>query len=145
MNRNHWIMLAAMALTVIIGGAGLAALHARTSAPSGMRIQAVLATALDESFNPVAVTEGYRPRDAFYLSARVEGVPPRSIVSVRWHFGNALISAQDQATGLRDEPHVLGFTLRRSDADWPEGSYRAEILLAGELVGTLSFAVSADG
>ncbi len=127
---------------VVVAGAGLAIhFYGRTLRPPEPRVQAVLAEALDEQFNPVRVVTGFSPDDTFYMSVRTQYVPAHSIITVSWYYDDRLINSQDQVIGAVGEVYVLGFELQRADDVWPAGEYRADVLLNGEVVGAAPFAV----
>lgn len=141
MKRTQWIVLASLLVTVVVGGVVSIVLYNATFAAPQTRIQAIMAYALDEQFNPVQPTGEFAPDDVFYLSVRVENATANGIVTARWYYTDSLIHMQDQVTREGSETYLLGFELQRTDGDWPVGDYRVEILLDGEAIGTAYFFV----
>lgn len=140
--QTQWAFWVGLIVVVGAGGILAAGLYRSTFLPPDARLQGVLASALDENFNPVSIVENYTPDDTFYISIRIRSVPSHSVVTARWHYEGSLIASQDQSIGSASEWYVLGFELARTDGPWPVGDYWTEILLNGEGVGSIVFSVA---
>lgn len=129
------------AAVAILGVVLMLLLAAQPGAPAVTRLQATMARALDAHYNPVESTGVFSPEEPFYLSVRIEGAPPDSVVAAKWSYDGAVITRQEQALGREETVYVIGFELRRADALWPVGEYDVELLLNGQHAGELRFSV----
>ena len=140
MRRTHWFFPLALLGTLILGGGALLLLEVARIEPEPIRIQAVTARSLDGQYQPVEPTGVFYPEETFYLSVRVENVAQPGILSAQWTYDGTPITLQDQVIGS-GSAYVVGFELDRTDDLWPVGSYRVDLSLAGQPVGSISFQV----
>ena len=141
----QWVFWIGLSIALVFGAGLSILLYQATLRQPEPRIQAVLAEALDDQFNPVRAVSDYSVDDTFYISVRTQYVPAHSIVTIKWYYDGRLITSQDQVIGAVSDVYVLGFELQRTDGLWPAGQYRADVLLGGAIVGAAHFAVVTQG
>ncbi len=145
MKRTHLLFIAGLTISLMLGVVAVVLFINSTALEPAIRIQAITSRALDEGFRPLEPTGIFTPSDVLYLSVRAEHVPPHSIVSARWRYGDSIITVDDQVIGSDGPVYIVGFELRRTDQAWPTGDYSVDVLLNGEVLGAAAFSVVTDG
>ncbi len=112
---------------------------------AGPRVAAItLATALDDRYRPVEVTDAYDPGDTFFVSVRLEDYRADDDIVARWYYQDSAITDTPlEAEGLSGDIDA-GFVLRNEDPPWPVGQYRVEILHEDRVIGSAEFVVASD-
>ena len=100
----------------------------------------VMATALDDQYRPVHITETYHPTDMFAVSVEVKNYRRDDPLVARWLYEGSEIDRTQLASDVTGNIHA-GFVLQNSNPPWPLGRYRVEILYKAEILGTADFTV----
>ena len=103
-----------------------------------------MATALDDRYRPVEVTDTYKPDDTFFASVEVKGARSDEPLRARWFYEGEEITTSPLASDLAGDLYA-GFVLSNQDAPWPVGSYRVDILYEDDVLGSTSFKVIDGG
>lgn len=112
----------------------------RFAGPRPPAIEALMmASALDEQYRPVRAVDQYGPLDRFYVSVALEGYRPDHPLSVRWYYGEALITETALLTGSAGAGYA-GFELA-NEGPWPAGPYRVDLLWQGQVLKQAHFRV----
>jgi len=130
------------AVLLIIGaGLLLALLLAVASRPRPPRVLSIVtATALDDTYRPIATTEVDGPEDVVDLSVERQGDRPNPPIRARWLDGSQVITEMDLA-GSSSGDGFAGFELRNERPPWPTGEYRVEVWWKEQRLSSLSFRV----
>jgi hypothetical protein len=100
----------------------------------------IMATALDDRYRPVEVTETYTPADTFFASIEVKGVDGDEPLLARWIYEGEEITTSPLASDLAGDLYA-GFVLTNQDTPWPVGRYRVDILYEDDVLGSANFSV----
>lgn len=83
-------------------------------------------------------TTTFKPNETVYVSA-LNSARGFGTISVRWYMGQQLLSEREKQVKFQGAG-ATEFNISTA-AGFPEGDYRVEVLLNGELVGTRNFNV----
>jgi len=100
----------------------------------------VMATALDDQYRPVHITQIYRPTDLFAVSVEVKNYRSNDPLVARWLYEGGEIDRTPLSSDLTGNIHA-GFVLQNSNLPWPIGKYRVEILYNASVLGSADFIV----
>ena len=126
---------------LLIGLIAVSVLMARRNRPEVLAV--IPATALDDLYRPVEVTDTYSPDDVFFVSVEIENYDPYSPISARWLYeGDMIAETPLEIEGMVDR--YAGFALRSDVAPWPAGDYTVEIVYKNRVLEEASFRVEGD-
>lgn len=100
----------------------------------------VMATALDDQYHPVEITETYHPTDTFAVSVEVKHYRHDDPLVARWLYQGSEIKRTPLSSELAGNIDA-GFVLHNSNPPWPIGRYRVEILYDDSVLGSADFSV----
>ena len=100
----------------------------------------VMATALDDQYRPVHITQIYQPTDMFAVSVEVKNYRSADPLVARWLYEGGEIDRTPLSSDLTGNIHA-GFVLQNINPPWPVGRYRVEILYDDEVLGIANFSV----
>lgn len=103
-------------------------------------VSVTVATALDDAYRPVAVTDVYGPQDTFFVSVELRGYRPEMEVIARWRYEGQVIRETPLSTQQAGDGYA-GFVLTNEGFPWPEGAWTVEIVYEGEVLGQTTFRV----
>jgi hypothetical protein len=99
-----------------------------------------LATALDDSFNPVTPTETFHPKETFFVSVKITNYRSDENIKARWIFDGVKLRETTLQTNGFIGTITAGFSLS-SSSPWPVGRYSVEIVYGDKILGSAAFHV----
>ncbi len=103
-------------------------------------VNVIMATALDDAYRPVTVTDVYGPRDTFFASVELRGYQPEMELRARWRYEGQVIRETLLTTQQAGDGYA-GFVLSNQGLPWPLGNWTVEIVYEGEVLGQATFRV----
>lgn len=103
-------------------------------------VSVTMATALDDTYRPVAATDVYGPQDTFFASVELRGYRPEMAILARWRYEGWVIRETPLTTQQAGDGYA-GFVLINEGFPWPEGSWTVEIVYEGDVLGRAAFRV----
>ena len=85
-------------------------------------------------------TTTFSPNDVIYASVQTSGSSPSTIVKVRWTYQDGQVVEESEQTIAPSGDEATEFHISKPDG-WPQGKYKAEVYLNGQLVQTKDFEV----
>jgi hypothetical protein len=98
------------------------------------------ATALDDGFEPVEVTDTFKPDATFFVSAKIANYRSDQSIKARWRLNGENIGDTPLTTNGTQGNITAGFSLSRQ-LPWPAGRYTVDILNGDKILGGTSFSV----
>jgi hypothetical protein len=142
-------------LVMLVALTGLCVWMALRSQPSGLTgvlltptlpprplevIEVIPATALYDTYEPVAETDVFHPQDTFFISVKLSGFQPGMELSARWKYQGRLVTETDLSADDAGEGYA-GFSLINDNPPWPAGEYTVEIVSGDAVLGGAAFRV----
>lgn len=124
---------------LFLGGLVAIALWMNRSRPPEV-LSVLPATALDDQYQPLEVTDTFGPDDTFFVSVELRGYRSDMALSARWLYEGELITETTLETANTGEGYA-GFVLVNEAPPWPQGKYRVEIVYQDDVLGSAAFTV----
>ncbi|MGH7586837.1 MAG: hypothetical protein ACREMH_11355 [Gemmatimonadales bacterium] len=95
---------------------------------------------VDDNKNITGATTSFGTRDTIYVAVRTEDVAPGARLTAKWTFQDGQVVEESSETITAGGSGVTEFHIMKPTA-WPAGTYRVEVMMDGQPVGSQQFTV----
>lgn len=88
----------------------------------------------------VAPTTTFGTRDTIYASVTTDGAASGARLTATWLYGNENVSESEETVSPSGGVNVSEFHIAKA-TPWPTGSYKVDVKLNGQVVGTREFRI----